>query len=211
MSSPKDLYIAGAGGLGRELLAWLRQSPDCGRVWEPKGYLDDDPEARGRDLPLPLVGSVDGFSPGPDSMVVLGLGNSEPRKDVVEKLEAKGVDFLTFVHPSVNIGERVTIGRGTVICPGCVLTCDISVGEFCFFNLKVTVGHDVSLDSFVSISSQVDLCGGVVVEDGVWFGSGARVIPCKRIRKKARVGAGAVVIRDVPAGITVFGNPAKRI
>lgn len=207
----KDLYIVGAGGLGRELLGWLRQSPECGRNWTPVGFLDDDPTVAERELPLPWCGTTGDFEPQEDCLVVLGLGNSLPRKEVGRDLKARGAEFLTFVHPSVIVGERVSLGMGTVICPRCVLTCDIEVGGFGFLNLGVTVGHDVVMGEFVSISSQVDLCGGVVLEEGVWIGSGARVIPGKKAGEWSRIGAGAVVIRDVPEKSTVFGNPAMHV
>jgi len=205
----RKLYIVGAGGLGRELLGWLRQSPDCGEKWDPLGFIDDDPEMAHRELPLPWLGTVGDFVPAPDRLVVLALGNSEPRARVVERLEKKNAEFLTFVHPSVITGERVTIGTGAVICPSCILTCDLSIGPFSFLNLGVMVGHDVEVDAFGSIFSQVDLCGGVVLERGAWVGPGTRVIPGRRVGEWARVGAGSVVVRDVPPRVTVFGNPAK--
>lgn len=206
-----NLYIVGAGGLGRELLSWLKDSPDCGREWNPVGFLDDDRSVSKKGLPLPWMGTVEDFEPAADRMVVMGLGNSEPRRKVVQQLQQKGAKFLTYRHPSVIVGDRVEIGEGTVICPRCILTCDIVVGDFNFLNLCVTVGHDVRTESFVSISSQVDLCGGVVLEESVWIGSGARLIPGRRAGAGARIGAGAVVIRDVVEATTVFGNPAKRV
>jgi acetyltransferase-like isoleucine patch superfamily enzyme len=43
---------------------------------------------------------------------------------------------------------------------------------------------------------------------GVYIGSGATIIPGRKIRDRARVGAGSVVIRNVAEGQSVFGNPA---
>jgi maltose O-acetyltransferase len=51
----------------------------------------------------------------------------------------------------------------------------------------------------------------VVIEDNVWIGGGAVVLPDVTIGNSAVVGAGAVVTRDVPAGMIVVGNPAKVI
>ena len=207
----KQVYIVGAGGFGRELLCWLRDSPECGTAWEPVGYLDDDPAVADRNLPLPYVGAVGSFEGGGDRLIALGVGNSVPRKAIVETLRERGAAFLTFIHPTTIMGERVEIGEGSVICPRCTLTCDLSLGAFTFLNIGVAIGHDASVGDYSSLSSQTDLCGGVVLGEGVWLGSGARVIPGRKVGEWARVGAGAVVVRHVPPRVTVFGNPAKRL
>jgi acetyltransferase-like isoleucine patch superfamily enzyme len=49
----------------------------------------------------------------------------------------------------------------------------------------------------------------VMIEDDVWIGIGAIVLKGVHIGSAARIGAGAVVTRDVPAGATVVGNPAR--
>jgi acetyltransferase-like isoleucine patch superfamily enzyme len=51
----------------------------------------------------------------------------------------------------------------------------------------------------------------VVIEDDVWIGIGAIVLKGVRIGRRARIGAGTVVTKDVPAGATVVGNPARLI
>ena len=49
------------------------------------------------------------------------------------------------------------------------------------------------------------------VEDEVFIGSGVTIVSGVKIGKGARVGAGSVVIADVKAGETVFGNPAQKV
>lgn len=51
----------------------------------------------------------------------------------------------------------------------------------------------------------------VVIEDDVWIGIGAIILKGVRIGRGARIGAGAVVAKDVPAGATVVGNPARLV
>mgnify|MGYP006282544119 FL=1 len=207
----KRVVIAGAGGLGREVFRWLCDGPQCGKAWDVAGYLDDDPLAAQRPLPAPLLGTISSFQPQPDDRVVLALGNPRPRKAVAESLAARGARWLTYAHPTVIIGDRVELGEGCFLCPGSILTCDITIGPCTFFNLGVTIGHDVTVGAFSSVFSQVDLCGYVTLGEGVTVGSGARVIPGKTVGAWATIGAGAVVVGNVPAGITAIGNPARRL
>jgi acetyltransferase-like isoleucine patch superfamily enzyme len=61
----------------------------------------------------------------------------------------------------------------------------------------------------VQVCPGANLAGGVICEEDVFIGTGAVVIPRITIGAGATVGAGAIVIRDVEAGTTVVGNPAR--
>jgi len=205
----KKLLIVGAGGFGRELHAWASQHPDCGRVWNLAGFLDDNPDALapfGRFAPvLPLAG----HKPSPDTLYLAGLGMPPLKEKLLAPLVAAGAEFLTFVHPQALVGARVKLGKGVVICPGAILSVDIEVGDFAMVNLNCTIGHDVSLGPWTSLSAQCDVTGHVRVADRVFMGSRASIIPGKSVGSRSIVGAGAVVVTHVPAGVTVVGIPAR--
>ncbi len=206
----RDLYIIGAGGFGRELLAWLRQHPDCGQTWEPRGFIDDNAEAlAGFDVGLSIVGPVKEIKPDAEDLFVCGLGRPAAKRVMVKTLLERGAEFLTFIHPTAVVGERVRLGRGTVLCPGVILTCDLTVGEFVLFNCAASAGHDVAVQDFCTISGHVDLTSRTVLEPDVFVGSHAVVIPGVHVGAGAVIGAGAVVIRKVRPRTTVFGNPAR--
>ena len=206
----RDLYIVGAGGFGRELLSWLRGHPACGQLWEPRGFVDDNPGAlAGFGLDLPVVGGVGEIEPRAEDLFVCGLGRPATKRAMVDVLLKRGAEFLTFVHPSAVVGERVRLGRGTVLCPGVILTCDLHIGEFALFNCGASAGHDVMVKDFCTISGHVDLTSRTVLEPGVFVGSQAVVIPGVKVGEGAVIGAGAVVIQNVRPRTTVFGNPAR--
>ena len=87
----------------------------------------------------------------------------------------------------VHIGKRVMIGPNSQI---------------------YTAAHD--LDPVLRAQG-IEKALAVTVEDDVWIGGGAIILPGVTIGKEAVVGAGSVVTRDVPAGARVAGNPARRI
>jgi sugar O-acyltransferase (sialic acid O-acetyltransferase NeuD family) len=205
----KKLLIVGAGGFGRELYAWASQHPDCGRAWQLAGFLDDNSEALKPFGSFAPVWPLAGHKPMADQLYLIGLGSPVTKEKLIAPLVSAGAEFLTFVHPSAIIGARVTLGRGVVICPGAILSVDIDVGEFAMVNLNSTIGHDARIGAWTTLSAQCDVTGHVRVADRVFLGSGARIIPGKSVGSRSTVGAGAVVVTDVPAAVTVVGNPAR--
>jgi sugar O-acyltransferase (sialic acid O-acetyltransferase NeuD family) len=205
----KKLLIVGAGGFGRELYVWASQHPDCGRAWALAGFLDDNADALAAFGRFATVSPLAGHKPSADAVYLAGLGMPLLKEKLVAPLVSAGAEFLTFVHPSAIIGERVTLGRGVVVCPGAILSVDIDIGEFAMVNLNCTIGHDARLGPWTSLSAQCDITGHVRVADRVFMGSRASIIPEKSVGSRSIVGAGAVVVTHVPADVTVVGIPAR--
>jgi sugar O-acyltransferase (sialic acid O-acetyltransferase NeuD family) len=208
----KQVFIVGAGGFGREVLAWLRQHPACGADWTVAGFVDDNPDVlSGFAVDIPLAGSVEGCGVEPAHRFVCALGQPSVKRRVVERLRERGARFMSFLHPSAVLGERVRLGDGVVICPGVILTADIEVGSFVALNCAASAGHDCRIGAFATISGHVDLTSRTHVGEGVFVGSHAVLTPGVRVGEGALVGAGSVVINPVRAGSTVFGNPARPV
>jgi len=209
---PAPLYILGAGGFGRELYHWLRQHPDCGKAWDIAGFLDDNAEAlKGFDYAHGVVGSVMGYKPRPGDLLACAITQPKVKRPVIEGLLARGAEFLTFVHPRATVGGNVRLGRGTILCPGVIVTCDVALGDFVMLNVNTTVGHDAKVGHYTTANSHVDITGFCTVGEGVLFGSHAHLIPHSKVGDNAVVGAGACVISPVPPDTTVVGNPAVRL
>lgn len=206
----KNLFVIGAGGFGREAAAWAAEHPDCGVSWRVAGFLDDNPDAlRGFDCPERIVGPLRGHAPDPEALYLCGLGMPESKRAVCGPLAERGARFLTLVHPRAVVGPRVTLGEGTIVCPGVVLSCDIRIGRLVTLNLNATAGHDVEIGDFSTLSAHADAMGFVKIGAGVFLGSRAGIVPSKRVGDGAHVGAGSTVIADVNPGVRVFGVPAR--
>lgn len=207
-----DLIIVGAGGMGREVFSWLSHEIRGKKDLRIKGFLDDKSEALvGLSYPVKVVGSISDYQPSNNESLVVSILDPKIKKQIVESLAHKGANFYTLIHPSAIIGTNVSIGKGCVICPGCILTNDITIGDFVFINASSTIGHDSIIGEYTSVNGKVEITGNVEVGVECLFGVGAKVIPKRRIGNGATIGAGSVVIRNVPSGVTVFGNPAKSI
>ena len=141
--------------------------------------------------------------------VVCAIGNAEARRTVVRKLsENENIHFPNLIDPSVQMSERIRMGKGNILCAGTILTADIVLKDFVILNLDCTVGHDVRLESYITVYPSVNISGNVTMGEGCELGTGSQIIQGKTLGERTIVGAGAVVIEDLPGRCTVVGVPA---
>lgn len=82
---------------------------------------------------------------------------------------------------------------------------------FCILNLDCTVGHDAILESFVTAYPSVNISGVTCLGQGVELGTGTQIIQGKTIGSNSIVGAGSVVVKDIPENCTAVGSQCKPI
>ena len=196
-----NLVIVGAGGHGRELLDLVESVNAAHEVpaYLVLGYLDDGQP----DLDLlarrgaRLLGGVRALADlDADYLVGIGSGAARTRVDLVAS--AAGRRAATLVHPSANVGGDVKLGPGTVLCALSSVTTNIELGRHVLVDVGASVAHDCAVGDYATLAPGSRVSGEVVVEAGAWIGTQASV-----------VGAGAVVVADVPPGSVVAGVPAR--
>lgn len=206
-----DVVIIGAGGFGRETHQLIQSLPE----YQPVGFLDDDPRLHGTVVSgLPVLGPIEWVKQHTEPKVVVTIGNPhafDVRRTIVEMLELDEDRYATLIHPSVSISPDSTVGPGSVLLAGTVLTANVSVGSHVVVMPNVVLTHDDTVGEFVSIGAGALIAGGVTIEPNAYIGAGAKIREHIRIGSGSRVGMGAVVTRDVPAGETWIGVPAKRL
>ena len=206
------LILVGGGELGRELINWIDDLADMGKSIPVTGFLDDNPDAlKGFQYPVAYLGAIQFYVPQTGDLLLMAVGNPKVKKTLFADLKMRGCQFSTLIHPSAVVARTATLGEGVVVCPQAFISADATVGDLCAINGSASVGHDVKLGSFATLSAHVDLTGLVQVDECVFFGSGARVLPKVKIGKGARIGAGSVVMRSVPKDCVMYAPPAKRL
>lgn len=124
-------------------------------------------------------------------------------------LQSRGYAPLTVAHSTAFIAKDALINDGCHILAMGAICAGANLGKAVIVNTKASIDHDCVLGDGVHIAPGATLAGEVVVGEFAFVGTGAVVLPRIRIGPNAIVGAGAVVTRDVAAGETVAGNPAR--
>ena len=208
-----DLVLYGSGGLAREIHELVLDVNDEARSWNLLGFLDDSPELVGTEIhDLPVLGGADWLVGHPSAHVAIAVGGTAARRKMALNAQQAGANvFATLVHPLAAVGRRVKIGEGSIVCAGTLVTTDIRIGRHVILNLDCTVGHDAVLEDYVTVAPSVNVSGNVTVGEGCDLGTGSTIIQGKTIGPWTIVGAGAVVVKDLPANVTAVGSPAKPI
>lgn len=199
------LAIYCAGGLGREMIGLARAL----NRWERIVYVDDiTPEKNVADAPVYRFGEIGGI--GESVEFIIASGEPAARAKLYEKIKAAGYPLATLVSPWASVGDRTTIGEGSIVYD-CTLTVDIQVGANVLIGSRASAGHDVIFGDHSVVSTNVFLGGHTVLGEQVYLAPGAMAKDRITIGESAIVSLGAVILRHVKPKSIMVGNPAKKI
>ncbi len=210
----KDLIIFGASGFGREV-AWLVERINkISPTWNLQGFMDDDDSIQGSEINgYRVLGKLGDIRRYQDTYFACAVGSSRIREKIINRMEEVDPDvkFATLIDPSVEASDLIAIGEGTIICAHTVLTVNVSIGKHVMVNLDCTIGHDAVLNDFATLYPSVNVSGMTNIGYGSELGTGMQIIQGKTVGEYSIVGAGAVVVKDIPAKCTAVGSPARPI
>jgi UDP-N-acetylbacillosamine N-acetyltransferase len=211
-SGVSSLLIYGAGGHARVVADIARL---CGQH-AVVGFLDDVNRDR-HGLPFEeasILGGLDHL----DALraqgirdLFIAIGDCGDRLRLAETASRAGFVCPTLVHPGAVVAASATLGEGTVVVAGGIVNPGARVGAQVIVNTAASVDHDCVVADGAHIACGARLAGGVHVGRGAWIGLGAVIRERVRVGAFSIVGAGAVVLNDVPDGVVVYGCPAKVI
>lgn len=208
----KNLIIIGAGGCGREVLQIAKDVNKAEPTWNIKGFLDDRSDALDNlRCDVTVIGSTDSYIPQSDDQFVCCIGNSAVRKMIIEKMEAKGAEFVSVIHPMALVADSALLGKSVILYPFSIVSDNAEIGDGCIINMHSTVAHDSKLGEYCTISAHCDVTGMCTVGARVFMGSGARMVPSSKIGDDVFICAGSTVMSRLKSGVKVIGVPAKKI
>ena len=206
------MIVWGAGGHGKVIVDAVLASESCELV----GILDDNPEKAGaKILGIQVLHSPGGLRALLDTLdlegVAIGIGDNYIRDSKFREARSCGLKPVNVIHPSVHLSRFVELGVGVTILAGSVINPGTVIEDNVCVNTAASIDHDNYLESGCHVFPNATLTGGVRVGQFSYVGSGAVVAPNIVVHKYSQVGAGAIVLKDVPEGVVVAGNPAAEI
>lgn len=204
----KDLVILGAGVHSAEMVEIVGRINREKKTWNLLGFIGRNPNDVGKAFnQVPVLGTFDKF-PRLKKGVLFAASN---HNKLPQPLPVDLKKLVNLVDPSAFVSRTAVLGRGCVIYPGCFVGLQAKLGDLVFMLSNSVLNHDVVLGNRVIVTSGVTLAGGVKVEENCYLGQACTIREKVTVGRGALVGMGAVVVKDVPAGSVVAGNPARKL
>ncbi|WMJ87117.1 acetyltransferase [Anaerocolumna sp. MB42-C2] len=210
----KDIVIIGAGGLGKEVAQLIKEINKDKKTWNLLGFIDETVEKQGSVInDTPVLGSFDWLLKSRKNKIwtVCALGNPRDKYNIIQKASAYPVNYATLIHPDAKVNKYSELGSGCIICCNSFISVNTKIGNHVCINPGCGIGHDTIIEDYTSLYWNVTLSGNVCIHEGCEIGSKAIVIQKKTVGKWSIIGAGAVIIRDLPENCTAVGVPGRTI
>lgn len=207
----KNIIIFGAGGLGGETHWLLSRINECKETWNTIGFCDDTKEVGEVVNGLAVVGGMQYLLQYNECIhVVVAIADAKARKKIVQHLkENKNIIFPNLIDPSVLYSPTLKFGEGNLFFANSILTVNIQMKDFNVISFGCTVGHDDNFSSFVTLYPSVNVSGNVSIGECCEIGTGSQIIQKLNIGSYVIVGAGSVVIKDIPNDVIAVGVPTR--
>jgi len=205
------ISIFGTGGFGQETFICLSDilSQTNYDIKEIVNFIVDD-RYYNRDKLLGIsILPLSEFNPN-DSELVIGIGNPQIRKKIVEQLP-NNTKFSSIIHPSVKIPNSTKIGDGCIITSGSIISVNVNIGNHSQLNFNSIIGHDCIIGDFFTTAPSVNINGNCKIGKNVYMGTNCAIRQNISICDNAIIGMGSVVIKDITQEGTYFGNPSRKI
>jgi sugar O-acyltransferase (sialic acid O-acetyltransferase NeuD family) len=205
------IAIIGAGGHGR-VVASILQAANASVA----GFIDSGVKG---DLAFPVLGGDEDIpkliEDGTITSFIIGLGSVKGGASIRSKLFDKMIDLgltpTVAIHPMAILSPGVKIGAGCVVMAGVIVNTGTVIGKNSILNTGAIIDHDGDIGEHVHIAPGSILSGNVTIGDYSLIGVGSTIRQGISIGENVTLGAGSVAVKNIEAGMTAFGNPARPI
>lgn len=211
----KPIYVFGAGGLAADFAVMIDDVSDDagpnGDRYDIQAFIETTPRSSTfMDKPVISEERFRGIA-GSNTQTPLFIlvGSPTVRERIVKSLADLPITYPSFAHPSVKVHRTDSLADGVIVSQNVVISANVRIERHAYVNIGAIVGHDVTIREFAFIGPGVCLNGDVEIGRACHIGATAAFRPGVIVGDESVVGMGAVVVRNVEAGTTVVGNPAR--
>ncbi len=203
----KECYIIGAGTYGQIYAEYIKST------YNVIGFIDDD-----KSLINTLVNNIRVIGDtkylfdkiNRDTNIFVPIGNNTVRVFLLKKLQEENFLIPSFIHPYSCIHETVKIGKGVYVLPGVNIMPLTTLGDFTMISMGVNIAHHNTIEEGCFFSQGTNIGASILIKEQAYFGiSSTAMTGIRQVGKNTLIGAGSVVIKDVPDNAVVAGVPAK--
>jgi sugar O-acyltransferase (sialic acid O-acetyltransferase NeuD family) len=203
----ENAIIIGAGTYGQIYAQYLKNK------YNIAGFIDDDESIIGKAIcGIEVLGNRYFLFNNIDinTAIFVPIGNNDIRFELLSILNKKGFKTPSFIHPNTIIHESVQIGNGVYILPGTnIMPCTV-LKDYIMVSMGVNIAHHNIIEEGCFFSQGSNIGASVHIQQKAYFGINSTLMTgVKKVGKNTLIGAGAVVIKDVPDNAIMVGVPAK--
>ena len=204
--------IIGAGTYGEVYLAYLQEAGV-----DIAGFLDDNKDLHGSLVKgVRVLGGTDLLPSLRDTYqveaVYCPIGNNKLRVRFLSLANQLGYQTPNYIHPSAIISPSVVIGKGVYVLLNTSIMPYVTIQDYVMISMNANIAHHSVLEEGTFISTGVNFGASIVAHKYSYVGISATIMTgIKNLGEDCLVGAGAVVIKDVPDKAVVAGVPAKML
>ncbi|MCM3338160.1 acetyltransferase [Paenibacillus sp. MER TA 81-3] len=208
MSSRQKTVIIGAGGHSKVIIDMLGFNPMIEMVGCTAAT------GMGTALNVPVLGD-DSILPHLYDHGVrhafVAIGDNRIRHKVARHAKDIGFTLINAISPFAYVSPSAQLGSGIAVMPHAVLNAEAHIHDNAIINTGATVDHESVIGESCHVAPGSSLSGNVHVKDGAFLGTGTKVIDGITIGAWSVLGAGSVVIRNIPDRCLAVGVPARVI
>ncbi len=210
----KDIVIYGSGGMALEVVQLIEDMNEIEPTWNILGYIDDFRGDQKENNPI-----INGYKIlGTNKIVkdfdqsvywVIAVSSPKARREIHDSLEEYNLKYATLIHPTAKVSKNVTVGEGTIVSFGCILSVNVVLGSQVYLNMRTIIGHDSIIMDYSTCLINCIVAGNVLINEGVLLGSNCVIKEKNTVGRNAKISMGSAVFFQVEDDVVVMNSPPK--
>ena len=207
----KVLGIYGSGGFGREVYDIALRVNQINKSWTKIIFIEDIGEAKINinNVEMMSFEQMSNFYNIKNIEIIIAVGEPFLREKLFKKVLKNNYELTNLIDPSVIISPYCKMGKGIIVCSGCIIACNAQIDDNVCINVNTIVGHDIHISENCSISSNVNIGGASFIGKRTFIGIGAMIKQGLKIGKDSIISMSSVVFHNIKDSVIAVGNPAR--